>query len=119
MAYTNRTIRIEYPELGDDIWVCIQNPMLMPISMLQPNTDVKVDANGIPEDPKAAIHGSFEVAAKLVSSWNVYDPFDESEDPTPIPMPATAEKLEKLPQIVTLRISEYVGKALAPLNKTT
>lgn len=119
MAYTNRTIRIEYPELGDDIWVAIQNPMLMPISMLQPDSDIKIGSDGIPEDPKAAIHGSFEVAAKLVSSWNVYDPMDPAENPDPMPLPATAEKLERLPQVITLRISEYVGKALAPLNKNT
>ncbi|HEY6021604.1 MAG TPA: hypothetical protein VIY48_17575 [Candidatus Paceibacterota bacterium] len=114
MAYTNRTIRIEFPELGDDIWVAIHNPMLMPSSMLQPDTDIKLNSNNEPVDPRAAIEGAYEVAAKLVSSWNIYDPLDTSDNPEPFPVPATSELLKKAPQIVTMRISEFVGKALDP-----
>lgn len=119
MAYLSRTIRIEFPELGDDIWVSIHNPLLMPISKLQPDTDVKLNPDGTPTDPKAAIRGTFEIVAKLVLSWNVYDPMDTSEAPDPLPMPATPELVEKLPQLITMKINEIVGKALSPLNKIT
>lgn len=112
MAYTNRTIRLDFPELGYDIWVIINNPMLMPSSRLQSDIDIQTDAQGRPIDPKAAVAATFDIAAKLVSSWNVYDPFDETE--TPIPLPATPEKMALLPMSITLKISEIVGKALNP-----
>ncbi len=120
MAYTNRTITLTYEDLGDDIYVTIHNPMLMPLSMLQPRTQVRIDPNtGEPVDPELAIDGAFEVAARLIVAWNVYDPFDDSENPTPLPMPATAEVLKKLPQVITMRISEFVGKKLNPTNENT
>jgi hypothetical protein len=112
MAYTNRTIRLDFPELGDDIWVVINNPMLMPASRLQSDIDIKVGEDGKPIDPKQAITATFDIASKLVQSWNVYDPFDETD--TPMELPATIEKLQLLPMTITLRISEIVGKALNP-----
>ena len=114
MAYTNRTIQLDFPELGDDIWVVINNPMLMPSSRLQSDIDIETDEQGRPKDPKAAVRATFDIASKLVSSWNVYDPFDESE--TPLGLPATPEKMALLPMSITLKISEIVGKALNPKN---
>lgn len=112
MAYLNRTIRLEFPDLGDDIWVAIHNPALMPASRLQSDVDIPVDANGKPTDAKAAIDATFDIASKLIAGWNVYDPFDDTE--TPMELPATVEKLRLLPMSITLKISEIVGKALSP-----
>ncbi len=114
MAYLNRTIRLEFPELGPDVWVAIHNPMLMPSSRLQSDIDIALDANGRPVDSKQAVDASFDIAAKLIASWNVYDPFDETD--TPLELPATIEKLRLLPMSITLKISEIVGKALNPKN---
>lgn len=112
MAYTNRTIRIDFPELGDDIWVSINNPMLMPVSLLSPRDDVKLDAEGHITDRKAAVDSTFEIAARLIVSWNVYDPMDDSAEPQPFGLPATVDMLRKLPMLVVTRISEIVGKAI-------
>lgn len=112
MAYLNRTIQLDFPELGPDIWVVISNPMLMPASRLQSNIDIELDANGKPTNAAQAIDATFDIASKLIVSWNVYDPFDDSD--TPLDLPPTVEKLRLLPMTIVLRISEIVGKALNP-----
>lgn len=116
MAYTNRTIRLDFPELGDDIWVVINNPLLMPISYLQSNVDIKLDENNRPTEPSQAVDASLDIASRMVLSWNVYDPMDTSEEPVPFEMPATVEKLRRLPLIIVTKISEIVGKALNPTS---
>ncbi len=112
MAYLNRTIRLDFPELGDDIWVVVSNPMLMPSSRLQSDIEIELDDAGKPKDSKAAVRATFDIASKLVVAWNVYDPFDDTE--TPLELPATVDKMALLPMTITLKISEIVGKALNP-----
>ncbi len=121
MAYTNRTIRLNFdgtdetlPNLGDDIWVVINNPMLMPASKLRPKTDVVVNADGTVADQDAAMLGAQEIVAGLIVDWNVYDPNDSSDTPTPIELPATVEKIAMLPLVITNKISEIMSKALNP-----
>lgn len=119
VAYTNRTIRLAFdgtddnlPALGDDIWVTIANPMLMPMSVLQPDFDIELDANGRPKDPGMAMKATLSIVAKLIMNWNVYDPRDNSENPEPLGLPVTLEKVELLPLAVTQAINEIAGKAL-------
>lgn len=136
MAYTNRHIRIafdgsqidpdatddagkpvegaHYPDLGPDIWINIHNPMLMPQSMLLPDVDVPVDDNGRPLDIRAAVDASRSVMARLVASWNVYDSLDMSDDPQPLPTPATAEMFDRIPAAIGNAISSLVGRARNP-----
>lgn len=121
MPYLDRTIRLAfdgtdpaYPQLGDDIWVVIKNPLLMPASAIQTDTNIQVDANGNPVDRNAAMEAGFEIASRLVVSWNVYDPDDSEDNPAPLPLPATPHALRILPLSISNAISEIVGKALAP-----
>lgn len=120
MAYTNRTIRLAfdgtddaYPMLGDDIWVVINNPAIVPMSKLQPDSPIELSPDGTPKDSKAAVQGTLEICAKLIVGWNVYDPADASESPTPLPLPATVELLELLPVVIVQSISEIAGKAMS------
>jgi hypothetical protein len=121
VAYTNRTIRLDfsggddnYPALGDDIFVTIANPMLMPPSKLRPKVDVELDADGSPKDANEAVNASLEIVAGLILDWCIYDPMDFSENPEPIPLPATAEIMNMLPLAVTNAVTEILGKALNP-----
>lgn len=119
MAYTNRTIRLAFdgtddnlPLLGDDIWVVIRNPMLMPMSVLQPDVQIELNAEGQPTDPVAAVKGTMNIVTKLIADWNVYDPTDFSDAPALLPLPATVENVEKLPMAILNAINEIAGKAL-------
>lgn len=119
MPYTDRTIRLgfdgtddNYPMLGDDIWVIVNNPMLMPMSALRPDVDVELNPDGTPKDPQAAIRATMQICCKLVVDWNVYDPRDLSDNPSPLPKPATVDSLELLPVAIVQSISELAGKAL-------
>lgn len=119
MAYLNRTIRLafdgtddNYPMLGDDIWVTINNPQIMPMSVLRADVDIELNPDGTPKDAKMAIKGTMQICCKLIVEWNVYDPRDESDPPTPLPLPATVETLELLPVSIVQAVSELAGKAL-------
>lgn len=121
MAYTNRTINLNfdgtddnYPMLGDDIWITILNPMLMPASKLQAGNDVKLGPDGQPTDMVAAMRAGHMLLAQLVVDWHVYDPTDDSEDPAVLPLPATIENVELLPMAIINAVSELIGKALNP-----
>jgi hypothetical protein len=116
MAYTDRTVRRDFEELGPDIWVAIHNPMLMPSTRLQPKTHIDTDAEGKPVNPDQALAAMYEIAAGLVCGWNVYDPFDMAESPTPLELPATPEKVQLLPMTITLWITDIVGKAMSRQN---
>lgn len=113
MPYLNRTIRFDYPELGDDIWVVIHNPMLMPMSVLRPESDVEI-VNGQVADLAQATDATYEIISKLIITWNVYDPLDVSEEPNVLPLPATIETCKKLPLKIVMDINESAGKAFTP-----
>lgn len=120
MAYTNRTIRLafdgsdeNFPVLGDDIWVVIANPMLMPPSKLRPKVEVQI-VDGKPVDEEAATRGGMEVIANLIVDWCVYDSMDFSENPERLSLPATYELLDRVPMAITTSISEILNKALNP-----
>ncbi len=117
MAYLNRTIRLAFdgtddsmPKLGDDIWVVIRNPMLMPGSAL--STGIEIDPNNV--DMARALQHSQIMAARLIESWNVYNPDDPNDPPTPYPLPATPEMVATLPVVIVNKIAELAGQALNP-----
>lgn len=117
MAYLNRTIRLAFdgtddalPKLGDDIWIVIKNPMLMPGSAL--STGIEIDPNNV--DTGQALKHSSIIASRLIESWNVYDPDDSNDPPTPYPLPASPEMCMTLPIVMINKIAELAGDALNP-----
>lgn len=134
MAYLNRTITLRFdgestldgveddkgkpyllPLLGDDVWVTIRNPMLMPQSMLMPQTDIEVRPDGQPVSRAAAIQAGAAVVAGLVVAWSLNDVLDMADDPTVLPMPATAEMLSnQVPSAVCDAIAALIGRARNP-----
>lgn len=113
--YANRTTRLEFPDLseeGDMIYVTIRNPKTVPADVLIPQGDVAVDDDGKPTDSEAAMSASYEVMCKLITEWHVYDGTAEEDDSPPLELPATPEKLRKLPFEILTRIAGELGQVL-------
>lgn len=86
---------IYYPNLGDDVWISVRNPMIMPTSLLMPSLPVAVDSDGKPLKVHDAIDAGNEVAASLIVDWNLDDPLDDSGTPAPLRNPADFDKTER------------------------
>jgi hypothetical protein len=110
--YANSTVRLDFPDLSEDddpIYVVIRNPKTVPADVLMP-ADVPEGPDGKPES-SAAIAASYEVMAKLVVDWHVYDGTAEDDSP-PLPLPATPEHLKTLPFDIVQRIASEMGQVL-------
>lgn len=113
MGYKDRTVLLEFPELvddGDECWVRIRNPKLMPPSMLMPD-DVPTSPDGQPVDVKAAEQATYAMMAKMVQSWHVWDATDDSDEP-PLLGDPTPEAFAKLPVEIVMRITGEIADAV-------
>lgn len=108
MGYRNRTIRKDFDDLGDDIWVSIRNPKLLPLDKLTPE-DIPVGPNGEPrkDDMLAATNA---LIAGVIATWSVPDPGDDRDDAPS--MPLSAESVGKLPVEILSWIQEQITQAL-------
>lgn len=132
-GYTNRYIPLMFPDLGDRVSLLIRNPRLLPPGELSPD-GVATDAEGQPLDPKAAEMATYEVMARLIVAWHVYDASAEAAavdvdldaddldarlaaletaDQTRLG-PITAENVAKLPVAILKRLTEEVNAAADP-----
>lgn len=134
-GYGNRVITIDCSDLAetypDDhpehpgepverLFVAMRNPGLMAPEELAPQ-GIVLDENGQPTDMQAAEQGGYEVMAKLIIGWRLY-PGDFEVDPETgepldqelIPLPATPEKIKKLPTAVSSRIMKKITAAVNP-----
>ncbi len=126
-SYANRVVTLDFPELSSDpvndpIRVVLRNPKLQPPRTLVPSQDVEL-VDGQPADQQAALNATFEVVAKLIIGWRVYDPtaditLDENLEPTGdqdlLPQRFDAETVAKLPSVILDRIGELVMEAINP-----
>jgi hypothetical protein len=127
MGYANNVITLTFPELSEDpendsIHVVIRNPRLMAPSQLKPR-DVDLDAEGKPVDEEDAERASFEVMAKLVIGWRVYDPTAEitvdekgevTSDQPLLPKEYNADNVAKLPMAIINRLATEMAEAVNP-----
>lgn len=125
-GYANRVIHIPFPDLTDDpvndpIWLSIRNPQYMSPQEMRPK-DLAMNADGTPVDTAAAQDSMYEVYAKLILGWRVYDPRSISIDPETgveadmvrLPSPPTPELVAKLPMVIINKLSEVVKEAINP-----
>lgn len=125
-GYANRLISLTFDDLTDDpqndpIWVSIRNPKLMPPGELQAR-QVPLGEDGKPVDNDAAMTSMYEVVAKMIVAWRVYDATvlevnPETGEPLDQPLlglPATPERVAKLPMEIINRISEQMSAAVTP-----
>lgn len=120
-GYKNRTVTLEFPDLaedGDRIYVALRNPRMVPVTVLR-TRQVARDANGEALDPADEQLAVFEVYADLIVDWHVYDATSIDEDQPPLPLPATAELVGKLPLEIQERISEEVNERRNPTKTPT
>lgn len=113
MGYKQPTIRLDFADLvddGEECYVTIRNPKLLPPSMLTPE-DVPTGPDGKPLDITAAEESTFKMLAGLIVDWRVWDCTDYTED-SPLLGEKTAENVAKLPIEIIGRISEEVEAAI-------
>jgi hypothetical protein len=116
-GYANRTLRLEFPDLsedGEDVHVIMRNPKTVPPSMLR--------VTGVPEgDEEAAEQAGYTVMSRLIVAWHVYDAAQNGKNQDRLPLPATAELVEKLPLGIIEALAEKVGQATGavPLDRAT
>lgn len=117
-GYANRTIMLTFPDLteeGDEtIHVVIKNPRMVPVQELQP-PDVPSREDGT-QDDMATFKAGCAVISRLVKAWHVYDASDDSDDQAPLPLPATADLVAKLPLEIQQRIGEEIQAVRNPGN---
>jgi hypothetical protein len=115
-GYKNRLIPLEFPELSEDgdlISVTLRNPQTVPFDNLQPR-QVAHDANGEPIDKQDAYLAMYEVYARMIVNWHVYDATSLDDDQPELPLPATAENFAKLPLEVQNRVADEVNMRRNP-----
>jgi hypothetical protein len=123
-GYANRVITLSFPELTEpgepEIHVIMRNPRLMPPAELAPQ-NVELDENNQPKDFDAAKTANDTVLAKLVIGWRAYDASDIQVDEdgnvlpqAPLPLPANAELVGKLPAAIFMRMIREVTDAVDP-----
>ena len=126
-GYANRVITKHFPELvepGDDVWVTIRNPRLMPPGELSSAADdVETDPDGQPVNTGTAMKATYRVGAKIIIGMRVYDPtapieLDDHGEPLPggdealLPARPGPEDVAKLP----LAIINWLGDEMAKIN---
>ncbi len=126
-GYRDAIITLKFPELvedGDTCHVIIRNPRTMP------GSEFKAMASGADEnaDSGETMDRMFAMIARLVVGWRVWDPtvplkvnpdtgaliHDEETEPRLLPLPATAELVAKLPQVISMKLMDEVGSAVNP-----
>lgn len=143
-GYANRVINLQFPELAEPktdengkvvlhpesgkpepseaIWVVIRNPQLMPPGELTPR-DVAVDPNsGRPLDAEDANQAMYEIFAKLIVGWRVYDATSfeinsETGEPLDQPLlelPATPASVAKLPNAIINKLAAQLQESANP-----
>jgi len=125
MGYANRLVHLDFTEElaepGDQIWITIRNPKLLAAGELRPR-DVAMMPDGVtPVNIGDAESAMYEMLAKLIVGWHVYDASELAldSDGRPVaqdvlPLPATPDSVAKLPAIIVKKISEEITNAVNP-----
>jgi hypothetical protein len=71
-----------------------------------------MDAAGNPIDPEDAERAGYEVMAKLIVGWRVYDATSLDDNQPLLDLPATPESVAKLPLEIVNKIGETLGRAV-------
>ena len=106
-GYRDRTVRLtfdEYAEPGDELFIVMKNPKLVPL--------IEPDENS----GKSQLQLSFERLAGYILDWRIYDPASNDEDQPLLPLPATGELFAKLPSGIQTAVADEVNKATNPMR---
>lgn len=112
MPYANRVIHLDFPELseeGDEIWLKIRNPKLVPPGEMRRRTVKNLPDGTVDEDDE--LMATYEVMAKLVIGGHVYDGMSTDDEVEPLSQPLNAVGVAKLPTEILTRIGREMAKA--------
>lgn len=112
-GYDNRFRRMDFPDLGEGIYVTIRNPKTLPPSKLKPE-GIRLDASGTPLNEDEAESAMYKVLASLVRDWHVYDASSDDDDQPLLELPATADAVGRLPLEIINRIAAELASAVNP-----
>lgn len=132
-GYNNPYVLLQFPELGDDVSVLMRNPQLLPPSEVTPK-DVPLDDRGQPLDPQQAQEAMYEVFARVIVAWKVYDASEPAalelgddvdpvalfeslgavQDPQPRLGPVTVENIGRMPLRIINRVMEEISRVADP-----
>lgn len=131
-GYTEPYVLLRFEELGDDVSVLMRNPQLLPPREITPR-DVHLDDKGQPVDADDAQTAMYEVFARLIVAWKVYDasqstPLEISEDADPIALfeslgtgdsqprigAINVENIARLPMRIISRLMDTVNASVSP-----
>lgn len=129
MGYASNIITKHFPDIaedGDDIWVTIRNPKVIPTRELtSKDIGLKVGADGeiADIDTEAAISAGDIVMSKIIMRWRAYDAswvpdLDEvtgallpGQVQPMLTNPPTPDQVAKLPSAIYLWLGEQLAKA--------
>lgn len=100
-GYENRFIRHDFPELGENIFVEMRNPMSCPPDLL--NLDGATDING-----------HYVRLARLIRNWHVLDATSDEDDQPELALPATPESVRQLPSRIVMTLIKTLNEGLTP-----
>jgi hypothetical protein len=132
-GYSNPYSLLTFPELGEDVSVLIRNPQLLAPAEITPK-DVPLDERGQPLDPQEAQNAMYEVFARLIVAWKVYDGsqapnLELGEDADPVALyeslnsapdgqprlgAITVDNIARMPLRIINRIGEELGRVADP-----
>lgn len=105
-----RTIRKDFPDLGDDVWVEIRNPRMLPLDRTRPKRMPKTNSDGAVDLDDARGLG-YALIASLITGWHVWDATVDDEvwleD-------ITSDTVRRVPSPVELWIAEQLTAAGRP-----
>ncbi|MEV6580278.1 hypothetical protein AB0M92_19170 [Streptomyces sp. NPDC051582] len=131
-GYANPFVLLKFPELGEDVSVLMRNPQLLPQNVLTPR-DVPLDEQGQPIDQADANEAMYEVFARVIVAWKVYDgseamPLEIAEDADPVALfeslsqdgdqprlgAITTENVAKMPMRIIKSVMEEIAQVADP-----
>ncbi|MGW2861955.1 hypothetical protein [Streptomyces sp. NPDC001205] len=131
-GYTEPYVLLRFDDLGDDVSVLIRNPQLLPPREITPR-DVPLDDKGQPVDTDDAQTAMYEIFARLIVAWKVYDasqssPLEVGDDADPVALfqslgtadpqprigPVNVENIAKLPMRIISSLMDTVNASVSP-----
>ncbi|MFI5831089.1 hypothetical protein ACIA6C_28210 [Streptomyces sp. NPDC051578] len=131
-GYSTPYVLLQFPELGEDVSVLIRNPQLLAPAEVTPK-DVPLDERGQPLDQQEAQNAMYEVFARVIVAWKVYDGSaaapELTEDADPVALyeslnaspdaqprlgPITIDNIARMPLRIINRIGEELGRVADP-----
>lgn len=119
-GYKDRVVTLEFDEDEDGgrVYIALRNPRKVPGTEMALR-QVPRDSEGNAIDQLDEAMAIFEVYAKLIVGWRVYDATSTDENQPLLDSPATPELVAKLPRDIQERLAKEVWTPTDPTKTPT